>query len=192
MAIKEILTPIQLKEELKEQNLTAIAKKFGVSKQYITQMYAEYKARYPDLFAEPVITSQWLTEQLESRTILDVCNDTGKSYHHIKKLMREYGIEKPTVTANFDKDYIRQQYVTLCQSDKAIAMHYGCSVSLVRKFRYEHAILKSDRAPLMERLTAETASKLLQKGYAVEELSLRFDATPKEITRLLKYYKLQF
>ena len=192
MAIKEILTPMQLNEELNKQNLTAIAKKYGVSKQYITQLHAQYQSRYPDLFAEPVITSQWLTEQLKSRTILEICTNTGKSYHHIKKLMREYGIEKPTVTANFDKDYLRQQYVTLCQSDRAIARHYGCSVSLVRKFRYEHAILKTDRAPLTERLTAEAASKLLRESYTVQELSLKFDATPKEITRLLKYYKLQF
>lgn len=58
---------------------------------------------------------------------------TGKSYHAIKKLMAEYGLSKPTATAAFDEDYVREQYITHCRSDKELAAHYGCSVSLVKK-----------------------------------------------------------
>ena len=165
MAIKDSLTPTQLKRLLETQNLITIAKNYGVTKQYISQLYAEYKAQYPDLFAEPEITAEWLEEQLETHTILEICNATGKSYQHIKKLMAEYGISKNTATASFDKDYIREQYVTLCKSDKELAKHYGCSVSLVKKFRYEHSILKTDRHPLSERLPKEDALKLIHKGY---------------------------
>ena len=54
MAIKDSLTPTQLKRLLETQNLITIAKNYGVTKQYISQLYAEYKAQYPDLFAEIV------------------------------------------------------------------------------------------------------------------------------------------
>lgn len=190
MAIKDSLTPMQLKTLLETENLITIAKKYGVSKQYISQLYSEYKAQYPELFAEKPITAQWLREQLESRTILEICNDTGKSYHQIKKLMAEYGLEKPTATSNFDRAFVYEQYVTLCKSDKELAKHYGCSVSLVKKFRYEHAILKTDRVPLAERLTKELALKLVRDGHTVETLSEKFDATQKEIIRLLCSYEI--
>lgn len=189
MSVKDSLTPIQLKTLLETENLITIAKKYGVSKQYISQLYSEYKAQYPELFTEEPITVQWLKEQLEIHTILEICNETGKSYHHIKKMMAEYGIEKPTTTSNFDKDYVREQYVTLCKSDKELAKHYGCSVSLVKKFRYEHSILKSDRQPLSARLTKEHATKLLQEEhYTIDQLSEQFDATHKEIIKLLCSY----
>ncbi len=188
MAVRDTLTPSQFKEELKTQNLITIAKKYSVSKQYITQLYSEYKSQYPELFAEPFISAEWLEEQLEAHTILEICNMTGKSYHHIKKLMEEYGISKNTATAAFDKEYVREQYVTLCKSDKELAKHYGCSVSLVKKFRYKHSILKTDRQPLSERLTKELASKLIHDGYSAERLSEKFDVTQKEIIRLLCSY----
>ena len=190
MAVKDTLTPSRFKEELKTQNLITIARKYHVSKQYITQLYAEYKAQYPELFNEPVITAEWLAEQLEKHTILEICNMTGKSYHHIRKLMAEYDLSKPTTTAAFDRDYVREQYVFLCTSDRELARHYGCSASLVRKFRYEHSIFKTDRAPLSERLTREQAAKLIQDGYTVEHLSEKFDVTPKEIIRLLSSYDI--
>lgn len=190
MSVKDSLTPIQLKTLLESENLITIARKYAVSKQYISQLYSEYKAQYPEMFAEEPITAQWLREQLESRTILEICNDTGKSYHQIKKLMAEYGIEKPTATANFDKDYVREQYVTLCKSDKELAKHYGCSVSLIKKFRYEHSILKTDRAPLAERLTKDLALQLVHDGHTVQTLAEKFDATQKEIIRLLCSYEI--
>lgn len=190
MSVKDSLTPIQLKTLLESENLITIARKYGVSKQYISQLYSEYKAQYPEMFAEEPITAQWLREQLESRTILEICNDTGKSYHQIKKLMAEYGIEKPTATANFDKDYVREQYVTLCKSDKELAKHYGCSVSLIKKFRYEHSILKTDRVSLAERLTKDLALQLVHDGHTVQTLAEKFDATQKEIIRLLCSYEI--
>lgn len=190
MAVKDTLTPARFREELKTLNLAAIARKYGVTKQYITQLHNEYKLQYPELFAEPVISSQWLKEQLESHTILEICNMTGKSYHNIRKLMAEYGIEKPTTTATLDKDYVREQYVTLYRSDKELARHYGCSVSLVKKFRYEHSIFKTDRAPLTERLSKELAIELLGNGHTAETLVDKFDATHKEILRLLKSYEI--
>lgn len=117
---------------------------------------------------------------------------TGKSYHTIKKLMREYGLSKPTATAAFDKDYVREQYITHCRSDKELAAHYGCSVSLVKKFRYEHAILKTDRQPLSERLTEPVAHHLIECGrMTLEQLSEQFDATPGEITKVLEGYGLK-
>ena len=190
MSVKDSLTPIQLKTLLESENLITIARKYGVSKQYISQLSSEYKAQYPEMFAEEPITAQWLKEQLESRTILEICNNTGKSYHQIKKLMAEYGVEKPTATANFDKEYIREQYVTLCKSDKELAKHYGCSVSLIKKFRYEHSILKTDRAPLAERLTKDLALQLVHDGHTVQTLAEKFDATQKEIIRLLCSYEI--
>lgn len=190
MSVKDSLTPIQLKTLLESENLITIARKYGVSKQYISQLYSEYKAQYPEMFAEEPITAQWLREQLESRTILEICNNTGKSYHQIKKLMAEYGIEKPTATANFDKEYVREQYATLCKSDKELAKHYGCSVSLIKKFRYEHSILKTDRVSLAERLTKDLALQLVHDGHTVQTLAEKFDATQKEIIRLLCSYEI--
>ena len=161
MSIKEQLTPSVFKKESETLSLSGIARKYGVSKQYITQLHTEYKAQYPELFAETEISPDWLKAQLNSHTILEICNMTGKSYHTIKKLMGEYGLSKPTATAAFDKDYVREQYITHCKSDKELAAHYGCSVSLVKKFRYEHAILKTDRLPLHERLTEPIARQLV-------------------------------
>jgi len=189
MAIRDLLTPIQLKTLLQTQNLITVAKKYNVSKQYISQLYAEYKAQYPDLFAEPVITPAWLKEQLATRTILEICNETGKSYHQIRKLMEEYGLAKNTATASFDEDYIREQYVTFSKSDRSLADHYGCSVSLIRKFRYEHAIFKSDRKPLCERLSKADAVLLISKEkLSIQELCQRYDATLREVEKLLDAY----
>ena len=106
--------------------------------------------------------------------------------------MGEYGLSKPTATAAFDEDYVREQYITLCRSDKELAAHYDCSVSLVKKFRYEHAILKTERQPLSERLTEPIAHQLIEcDRMTLEQLSEKFDATPGEITRVLKRYGLK-
>lgn len=192
MSIKEQLTPSVFKKESETLSLSDIARKYGVSKQYITQLHKEYKAQYPELFAETEISPDWLKVQLNSHTILEICNMTGKSYHTIKKLMGEYGLSKPTATAAFDKDYVREQYITHCKSDKELAAHYGCSVSLVKKFRYEHAILKTDRLPLHERLTEPIARQLLEcDRMTLNQLSEQFDATPGEITKVLESYGLK-
>ena len=106
--------------------------------------------------------------------------------------MGEYGLSKPTATAAFDEDYVREQYITHCRSDKELAAHYGCSVSLVKKFRYEHAILKTDRQPLSERLTEPVAHQLIECGrMTLEQLSEQFDATPGEIAKVLEGYGLK-
>ena len=192
MSIKKQLTPSVFKKESETLSLSDIARKYGVSKQYITQLHTEYKAQYPELFAETEISPDWLKVQLNSHTILEICNMTGKSYHTIKKLMGEYGLSKPTATAAFDKDYVREQYITHCKSDKELAAHYGCSVSLVKKFRYEHAILKTDRLPLHERLTEPIARQLLEcDRMTLNQLSEQFDATPGEITKVLESYGLK-
>lgn len=192
MSIKEQLTPLVFKKESETLSLSGIARKYGVSKQYITQLHTEYKAQYPELFAETEISPDWLKAQLDSHTILEICNMTEKSYHTIKKLMREYGLSKPTATAAFDEDYVREQYITHCRSDKELAAHYGCSVSLVKKFRYEHAILKTDRQPLSERLTEPVAHQLIECGrMTLEQLSEQFDATPGEIAKVLEGYGLK-
>lgn len=146
--VKSSLTPLQLKNSLKTQNLITLAKRFSVSKQYMSQLYAQYRAQYPELFREEEISKERLASLIGDHTIAEICNITGKSYYQIRKLMHSYGITKETVTASFDPDYIRQQYVELYRSDKELADYYGCSVSLIRKFRYEHSILKSDRKPL--------------------------------------------
>ena len=192
MSIKEQLTPSVFKKESETLSLSDIARKYGVSKQYITQLHTEYKAQYPELFAETEISPDWLKVQLNSHTILEICNMTGKSYHTIKKLMGEYGLSKPTATAAFDKDYVREQYITHCKSDKELAAHYGCSVILVKKFRYEHAILKTDRLPLHERLTEPIARRLVECNHmTLNQLSEQFDATPGEITKVLENYGLK-
>ena len=192
MSIKKQLTPSVFKKESETLSLSDIARKYGVSKQYITQLHTEYKTQYPELFAETEISPDWLKAQLNSRTILEICNMTGKSYHTIKKLMREYGLSKPTATAAFDEDYVREQYITHCKSDKELAAHYGCSVSLVKKFRYEHAILKTDRLPLHERLTEPIARQLVAcDRMTLNQLSEQFDATPGEVTKVLESYGLK-
>ena len=188
MAVKDILTPLVFKEALKTKNLITIAKEYGVSKQYITQLYSEYKVHYPELFAEPEITAQWLTAQLENHTILEICNMTGKSYHHIHNLMKQYGLQKPTSTAAFDEELIRKAYVDECKSDRSIALQYGCSV---KKFRYEQYIFKTDRKALCERLTKDIASKLIQSDYSVAQISEQFDATEKEVIKVLFSYGIE-
>lgn len=190
MAVKDTLTPKRLKRLLATHNLIDIAKKYGVSKQYISQLYAEYKERFPELFDEKEITARWLSKKLETHTIKEICEKTGKSYHHIKKLMAEYGIERPTASANFDRDYIHEQYVVQCKSDEEIAKHYGCSASLVKKFRQKHSILYTDRQPLSERLTKELATSLIVEGQTIEQLVERFDATPWKIRRVIMQYDL--
>ena len=97
--LKDILTPQKLKSELEHANLSQIAKRYGVSKQYMTQVFAEYRKQYPHLFPETYPSKEWLENALKQKTILGICNETGLSYHRIRKLMDEYGIPKNTVTA---------------------------------------------------------------------------------------------
>ena len=52
MSIKEQLTPLVFKKESETLSLSGIARKYGVSKQYITQLHTEYKTQYPELYAE--------------------------------------------------------------------------------------------------------------------------------------------
>lgn len=190
MAVKDTLTPRRFKKLLATHSMIDIAKKYGVSKQYISQLYSEYKEQHPKLFAESAISVEWLTEMLTTHTIKEICEITGKSYHHIRKFMTEHEIEQPTASANFDRDYIYEQYVILCKSDEAIAKHYSCSASLVKKFRNAQGILYEDRVPLSERLTRQLATTLICEGKTIEQLSKQFDATPYKIRRLLISYDL--
>ena len=92
--LKDILTPQKLKSELEHSNLSQIAKRYGVSKQYMTQVFAEYRKQYPHLFPETYPSKEWLENALKQKTILGICNETGLSYHRIRKLMDEYGFTK--------------------------------------------------------------------------------------------------
>lgn len=190
MALKDTLTPKRFKRLLATHSLIDIAKKYGVSKQYISQLYAEYKEAFPSLFEEPVITKEWLAEMIETHTIKEICELTGKSYHIIRKLMAEYAIKKPTIGRHFDRDYVYEQYVIHCHSDEQIASHYGCSASLVKQFRHAQGIRYEDRVPLEERLTKELAASLIDEGYSIEQLSQKFDATPYKIKRVLLSHNL--
>lgn len=190
MALKDTLTPKRFKRLLATHSLIDIAKKYGVSKQYISQLYSEYKEAYPSLFEEQEITKEWLAEMIETHTIKEICELTGKSFHLIKKLMAEYAIEKPTASRSFERDYIYEQYVLQCRSDEQIALHYGCSASLVKKFRQAQGIRHEDRVPLEERLPKELAASLIDEGYSIEQLSQKFDATPYRVRRLLISYNL--
>ena len=191
--LKDILTPQKLKSELEHANLSQIAKRYGVSKQYMTQVFAEYRKQYPHLFPETYPSKEWLENALKQKTILGRCNETGISYHRLRKLMEEYGIPKHTVTARFDKQKIRQQYVVYRWSDKEIAEEYGCSVYLVKKFRYDHQIFKNDRLPLKDCLTKDMAQKLINNYHlGLNEIHYIFDATPNEIQKLLESYQISF
>ena len=189
--IKDLLTPEVLKAEMSVLNLAGIARKYGVSKQYIHQLYRQYAAEYPQLFYEPEIEPEWLKEQLKTHTVLEICNMTGKSYHHIHNLMRQHNLVKHTTTAELDKTYIREQYVTLCQSDRSLAQHYSCSVSLIRKFRHQHGILHADRIPLSERLSEMVAKQHMMDGLSLLQLSEQYDETPYEIAKLLRSYSIE-
>lgn len=191
--LKDILTPQKLKSELEHANLSQIAKRYGVSRQYMTQVFAEYRKQYPHLFPDNYPSKEWLENALKHNTILGVCNETGLSYHRIRKLIDEYEIPKNTASARFDRQKIRQQYVVFRWSDKEIAEEYGCSVYLVKKFRYDHQIFKNDRLPLKDCLTKETAQKLVC-GYHLDldDICYLFDATPNEIRRLLDGYRITF
>lgn len=191
MIIKDILTPQKMHEELKKLNLTQIAQKYGSSKQYMTQLYAEYKASYPALFPEKTVTREWLEEALKSKSIFSICSETGLSYHRIRNLIREYGLEKDTVTARFDEKEIRRMYVELWYSDKEIADQYGCSASLVKKFRYNHGIFKTDRLPLAKRLTKPAAEYLVDELHlSLDEISEVFNSTKLEAKKILSTYSI--
>lgn len=189
--IRDILTPQKLQEELKSHNLSQIADKYGSSKQYMTQLYAEYKSSYPELFPEKTVTKEWLEEALKTQTIFSVCNQSGLSYHRIRNLIREYGLEKNTVTAKFNENHIRHMYVELWQSDKEIAAEYGCSASLVKKFRYNHGIFKTDRLPLNKRLTEPAAEYLVNELHlSLNEICEVFNSTKLETQKVLSLYNL--
>lgn len=189
--IRETLTPQQMHEELKKLNLTQIAKKYGSTKQYMTQLYAEYKAGYPELFPDKTISKEWLEDALQSQTIFSICSLTGLSYHRVRNLIREYGLEKNTVTSNFDEKDIRRMYIDLWQSDQEIAAQYGCSASLVKKFRYNHGIFKTDRLPLDRRLTKSAAEYLVNElRLSLDEISEVFNSTKLEAQKLLSKYNI--
>lgn len=189
--LKDILTPTVFKQELTTLRLSDIARKYRVSKQYITQLFNEYRSLYPDLFEDPEIEPEWLKNQLSNHTVLEICNMTGKSYHHIRKLMTKYGLAKKTITATLDKDHIREQYITLCRSDKQLAEHYGCSISLIKQYRYEHSIFKSDRLPIASRLSKDEAKRLIEtEKLSAKEISELYDTTLNEIIKLLKNYSI--
>ena len=97
--LKDILTPQKLKSELEHSNLSQIAARYGVSKQYMTQVFAEYRKQYPYLFPETCPSKEWLENALKHKTILGICNETGLSYHRIRMLIVEYGLPKNTATA---------------------------------------------------------------------------------------------
>lgn len=187
--IRSILTPQKLTEELKTYNLSQIAKKYGVSKQYITQLHTEYQAFYPDLFPKKTISKEKLEKALKTQTIASLCIQTGLSYYTVRKLIRQYGLQKDTATARFDEKDIRRKYLDLWWSDAEIAETYGCSASLVKKFRYNHGILKTDRAPLAERLTRDAALYLTaERELSLSDICRVFDSTRLETEKLLGTY----
>ncbi len=189
--IKDTLTPLVLKAELTELNLSQIARKYGVSKQHINHIYKEYRLRYPEMFAEREIKPDWLKAQLENHTVKEICDKTGTTYYRIRNLMKQYGLTKNTITTSFDKDYIREQYELICRSDQSLADEFGCSEGLIRKYRHKYSILKAHRPPLSERLPAETAKQLVQsEKLSVQEISKKYDATANEVMKLLKNYSI--
>lgn len=113
MSIKEQLTPLVFKKESETLSLSGIAESTAFPNNISHSCTRNTKHNTRSFSQKPEISPDWLNAQLDSHTILEICNMTGKSYHTIKKLMGEYGLSKPTATAAFDEDYVREQYITL-------------------------------------------------------------------------------
>ncbi len=187
--IKDTLTPEQLQKELKKMNMVEIADKYGVTKQYISQLYTEYQSTHPELFPKKTVSEEWLRKALKTKTVLQICNDTGLSYHRIRNLIAKYGIEKDTVTAKLDEATVRRLYVTLWWPDSELAAHYGCSVSLIKQFRYENQIFKTERLPLSLRLTEKAARYLSEKlQLSFSDICRVYDAPARDVQKLLSTY----
>lgn len=137
----------------------AITKESGksVSRQWVHQIYKEYKQQNKALFEkieyqkklereENKISKLKIEEYIKNRTsVAKICSELKIGYFTLKKLMDEYGLEIKPVKEKLDYETMYKLYILEEKTDKEIAGIYYCSKPTITAIRLKLNITLHDR-----------------------------------------------
>lgn len=150
-----------------------------LSKFYIS-CFAEDKHTYP---LRLLVTKSWLEEQLEKKTISQVCQEIGTSFSVINRLVKIYDIKKkPLLKDVLTSDVLYSLFVEQNLSDREIAKMYKCSIDTLKKLRAKYNITYESRTENLPVPSFEFFKRLyIEYGFSREQMM-----------RLLGYSVIQF
>lgn len=150
---------------------------------------------------------EWLQNELKTKPISKICQETGTSFSVINRLIKIYGIErKPMLKDVLTSEVLYSLFVEQRLTDAQISKSYFCSIETVKKLRAKYNITyesRTDRLPVpsleyFKRLYIEYGFSRAQMmnllGYSVvqfNKLLHKYSAKDSEIKTKRPYHAFQ-
>lgn len=157
-----------------------------LSKFYIS-CFAEDKHTFP---LRLLVTKSWLEEQLEKKTISQICQEIGTSFSVINRLVKIYEIKKkPLLKDVLTSEVLYSLFVEQHLSDKEIAKMYKCSIDTLKKLRAKYNITYESRTENLPVPSFEFFKRLyIEYGFSREQMMKLLGYSVVQFNKLLSEY----
>lgn len=157
-----------------------------LSKFYIS-CFAEDKHTFP---LRLLVTKSWLEEQLEKKTISQICQELGTSFSVINRLVKIYEIKKkPLLKDVLTSEVLYSLFVEQHLSDREIAKMYKCSIDTLKKLRAKYNITYESRTENLPVPSCEFFKRLyIEYGFSREQMMKLLGYSVVQFNKLLSEY----
>lgn len=157
-----------------------------LSKFYIS-CFAEDKHTFP---LRLLATKSWLEEQLEKKTISQICKEIGTSFSVVNRLVKIYDIKKkPLLKDVLTSEVLYSLFVEQHLSDREIAKMYKCSIDTLKKLRSKYNITYESRTENLPVPSCEYFKRLyIEYGFSREQMMKLLGYSVVQFNKLLRQY----
>lgn len=157
-----------------------------LSKFYIS-CFAEDKHTFP---LRLLVTKSWLEEQLEKKTVSQICKEVGTSFSVINRLVKIYDIKKkPLLKDVLTSEVLYSLFVEQHLSDREIARIYKCSIETLKKLRAKYNITYESRTEKLPVPSHEYFKRLyIEYGFSREQMMKLLGYSVVQFNKLLEQY----
>ena len=157
-----------------------------LSKFYIS-CFAEDKHTFP---LRLLVTKSWLEEQLDKKTISQICQELGTSFSVINRLVKIYEIQKkPLLKDVLTSEVLYSLFVEQHLSDREIAKMYKCSIDTLKKLRAKYNITYESRTENLPVPSFEFFKRLyIEYGFSREQMMKLLGYSVVQFNKLLSEY----
>lgn len=117
-------------------------------------------------------SKEWLTCELQTKSIRQISAETEKSIDFISELIHKFDIPRPDRHPKTEESVLRELFINRYWSDAEIGSHLGLSPLTVKHQRLFYGIHADERLPYEEKLPAELfVSLYLKDGLSLVQIS---------------------
>lgn len=179
----------EIKKLVKEQyTVRQMAEKLNVDEIELEHFYIErFKENRFDFPISVLLSKEWLSEKLQSKSVLDISEYVKASPSAIHNILKKYGIKNPKLKDIITPEVLFALYIEQKMSATEIAEKYHCSVESVKKLVANYNITASTRNTQQPKISQEMFHLLYFKlGFTAKQISEMLNCTPGYVKNELR------